>query len=105
MIGVLNEGKKSKDFEKFHRRFLAYGFGSNFTYFVVKSLCNLNCMGTLMTYEIMGRQINGMRVDHPKNPARILNNLSEGFFRTLHNIMEYNALTNMGLCLFQVVCI
>jgi hypothetical protein len=55
VLGIMNEGKKSKDFEKFHRRFLAFGFGANFTYFVIKSLCNLNCMGTRMTYEISAR--------------------------------------------------
>lgn len=98
----MNEGKKSKDFEKFHRRFLAFGFGANFTYFVIKSLCNLNCMGTRMTYEISARQLKGMPASHPKNPARILNNMSEGWFRTFHNLMEFNAITNMGLCLFQV---
>lgn len=102
LVGVINEGQKSKDFEKIHRRFIAYGFGSNFTYFLVKSLCNLNCMGTRMTFEILGRQSPSIPTDHPKNAARILNNISEGFLRTLHNLMEFNAFTNMGLCLFQV---
>lgn len=102
LIGIQQEGRKSRDFEKLHRRFLAFGFGSNFTYFLVKSLCNLNCMGTRMTFEILARQLGGIPTDHPKNTARILNNVYEGFFRTLHNLMEFNAFTNMGLCLFQV---
>ena len=101
-MGVMNQGKKNKDFERFHRRFIAYGLGSNFAYFVVKSLCNLHCMGSKITYEILARQMNGIPPDHPKNPARILNNVNEGYFRTLHNLMEFNAFTNMGLCLFQV---
>lgn len=59
-------------------------------------------MGTRLSYEILSREEgSGIPVDHPKNPARILNNLSNGFFRTFKNILEFNALTNMGLCLFQ----
>ena len=75
---------KYRGYEKFHRRFLAFGLGSNFTYFVVKSLCNGFSMGTRMTYEILGRnKVLGIPADHPKNPARIINNLSESFFRTV----------------------
>jgi hypothetical protein len=58
-------------------------------------------MGTRLSYEILSREEgSGIPVDHPKNPARILNNLSNGFFRTYKNCLEFNALTNMGLCLF-----
>jgi len=55
-----------------------------------------------MTFEILSKQEgSGIPEDHPKNPAKILNNISEGFLRTLQNCMEFNSLTNMGLCLFQ----
>lgn len=55
-----------------------------------------------MSYEVLNReQGSGIPVDHPKNPAVILNNISLGFLRTIENCMEFNALTNMGLCLFQ----
>jgi len=46
-------------------------------------------------------QGSGIPVDHPKNPAVILNNISLGYLRTIENCLEFNALTNMGLCLFQ----
>ena len=55
-----------------------------------------------MTFEISARQVKGMDPDHPKNPARILHNINEGWLRTFQNLMEFNAIINMGLCLFQV---
>lgn len=89
-------------FERFHRRFLAFGFGSVFAYFIIKSLTNLFCQSTLMVCEILARQSSeGIEDDHPKNPAKILSNLSESFLRILQYCIEYNALTNMGLCIFQ----
>ena len=39
--------------------------------------------------------------DHPRNPAKILSNISESYYRIFQNCLEYNALTNMGLCLYQ----
>ena len=91
------------DFEKFHRRFLAYGFGTHVVYFVVKSMTNTFCMGSRLTYEILSREEgSGISVDHPKNPATIMENVSQSFLTTFANCVEYNALTNIGLCLFQV---
>ena len=87
-------------FEYFHRKFLCYGLGSVFSYFVGKSMSHLFCQGSRMVYEILHRD-KGIPNDHPRNPARIINNISESFWRTTQNTMEYNALTNMGLCLFQ----
>ena len=55
-----------------------------------------------MVVEIMARQSNeGIEEDHPKNPARIINNISESFLRIFQYCLEFNALTNMGLCIFQ----
>lgn len=55
-----------------------------------------------MVCEILARQSSeGIEEDHPKNPAKILNNLSESFLRIFQYCLEYNALTNMGLCIFQ----
>lgn len=85
-----------------HRRFICFGLGSVTIYFMVKSFTNIWCIGTRMSYEVLNReQGSGIPVDHPKNPAVILNNISLGFLRTIENCMEFNALTNMGLCLFQ----
>lgn len=66
-------------------------------------MTNSFVMGSKMAYEIVGRE-GGSAIppDHPKNPATILSNIGEGFLRTFQNCVEYNALTNMGLCLFQV---
>lgn len=65
-------------------------------------MANIFCMGTRMTVEILARvEGSGIPEDHPKNPGKMMSNISEGFFRTLQNCMEFNALTNMGLCLFQ----
>ena len=65
-------------------------------------MANIWCMGPRMSYEVLNRESgSGIPVDHPKNPAVILNNISLGFFRTFENCLEFNALTNMGLCLFQ----
>lgn len=49
------EGDKNLDFERFHRRFLAYGLGSNIAFFLVKTVCNVFSMGSKLTYEIMAR--------------------------------------------------
>jgi len=87
-------------FEYFHRKFLSYGLGSVFAYFVTKSMSHLFCQGSRITYEILHRD-KGIPNDHPRNPARILNNISESFWRITQNTMEFNTLTNMGLCLFQ----
>ncbi len=87
-------------FEYFHRKFLCYGLGSVFSFFVGKSMSHLFCQGSRIVYEILHRD-KGIPSDHPRNPARIINNISESFWRTTQNMMEYNALTNMGLCLFQ----
>lgn len=101
-IDLANQGFTPIQFERFHRRFLAFGFGSTFAYFIIKSLTNLFCQGTLMVCEILARQSSeGIEEDHPKNPAKILNNLSESFLRIFQYCLEYNALTNMGLCIFQ----
>ena len=54
-----------------------------------------------MVCEILARQdTEGIEEDHPKNPAKILNNLSRSFFQIFQNALEFNALTNMGLCIF-----
>lgn len=90
----------SNYFEYFHRKFMCYGLGSIFSYFVGKSMTHLFCQGSRMVYEILHRD-KGIPNDHPRNPARIINNISESFWRVAQNTMEYNALTNMGLCLFQ----
>lgn len=56
-----------------------------------------------MTNEVITKEeSSGIPIDHPKNPATILSNISQGFLRSYQNCMEFNALTNMGLCLFQV---
>lgn len=89
-------------FEKFHRRFLSFGFGTVFAYFVIKSLSHVFCQGSSMVVEIMARQSSeGIEEDHPKNPAKIISNISESFLRLAQYCLEYNALTNMGLCIFQ----
>jgi hypothetical protein len=99
----INSNKLSaSDFERFHRRFLSFGFGSIFAYFLIKSLSNLMIQGTRMCQEIMARQVHdGIPSDHPRNPASIIHNISKGFLKTIHNCLEVNGLTNMGLCLFQ----
>lgn len=43
------------NFERFHRRFLAYGFGSIVAYFIIKSLCNMFIQGSSMVCEILAR--------------------------------------------------
>lgn len=102
-IQITEESLKPEDFEKFHRKFLALGFGANFIFFIVKSISNSFIMGSKITYEVISKEgSSGIPVDHPKNPATILANMGEGFLRTYQNCIEYNALTNMGLCLFQV---
>lgn len=99
-----NNDKSSKlptaYFEYFHRKFMCYGLGSIFSYFVTKSVSHLFCQGSRIVYEILHRD-KGIPSDHPRNPARIINNISESFWRIAQNTMEFNALTNMGLCLFQ----
>ena len=54
-IDMSTEKVTSTDFERFHRRFLAYGFGSVFAYFIIKSLANLFCQSSLMVCEILAR--------------------------------------------------
>lgn len=89
-------------FEKFHRRFFSFGFGTVFAYFLIKSLSHVFCQGSAMVVEIMARQSSeGIEEDHPKNPARIINNISESFLKTFQTCLEFNALTNMGLCIYQ----
>ena len=101
-IDVIDTKITDKNFEKFHRRFLSFGFGSVFAYFIIKSLTNQFCQGAQMVTEILSRQSSeGIEEDHPKNPAKIISNISESFMRTFNNCLEYNALTNMGLCIFQ----
>lgn len=56
----------------------------------------------MMVTEILARQhVSGIEDDHPMNPSLILRNMSESFLRTFQYCLEYNALTNMGLCLYQ----
>lgn len=81
---------------------MAYGLGCIFIFFIIKSQSNIFSMGTRLGYEILSREEgSGIPVDHPKNPARILHNMSNSFMKTFRNCLEYNSLTNMGLCLFQ----
>lgn len=87
-------------YEYFHRKFMCYGLGSVFALFITKSMSHLFCQGSRIAYEILDRD-KGIPSDHPRNPARIINNISEGFWRQMQHTMEYNALTSMGLCLFQ----
>jgi hypothetical protein len=55
-----------------------------------------------MVCEILARQNSeGIEEDHAKNPAKILNNIAESYFQIFQNSLQYNALTNMGLCIFQ----
>lgn len=101
-LDVQGASKDDRSFEKFHRRFLSFGFGSVFAFFVIKSLTHVFCQGSSMVVEILARQSNeGIEEDHPKNPARIMNDISESFLRIFQYCLEYNALTNMGLCIFQ----
>lgn len=59
-------------------------------------------MSSKITYEVISREnSSGIPIDHPKNPATILASIGEGFLKVFQNCIEYNALTNMGLCLFQ----
>jgi Na+/H+-translocating membrane pyrophosphatase len=96
------EEMTEKNFERFHRRFLSYGFGSVFAYFLIKSLSNLFSNASGMVCEILASQNSeGIEEDHAKNPAKILNNISESHFRIFQNSLQYNALTNMGLCIYQ----
>lgn len=87
-------------YEYFHRKFISYGLGSVYAYFVTKSMSHLFCQGSRVTYEILHRD-KGIPNDHPRNPARIVNNIAEAFWRISQNMTEFNALTIMGLCLFQ----
>jgi len=68
----------------------------------MKSMTNIFTMGSRMTYEVLAKETSsGIPIDHPKNPARIMENISNSFMRSFLNCVEFNALTNMGLCLFQ----
>lgn len=70
-----------RDFEKFHRGFLAYGFGSIVAYFIIKSLANMFGQGSQIVMEILARQsLEGLEENHPKNPAKIVNNITNSFF-------------------------
>ena len=91
------------EFERFHRRFMAYGFGGVFSYFIIKSLANIFSHSTKIVYEVLNTQTYSERIphDHPRNPARIFHNISESFFKIFQNCIEANVLTNMGICLFQ----
>lgn len=101
-IDMESEQMTEKNFERFHRRFLAFGFGSVFACFLIKSLSNLFANASYMVCEILARQNSeGIEEDHAKNPAKILNNIAESYFRIFQNSLQYNALTNMGLCIFQ----
>lgn len=101
-IDLAAEEVSDRNFEKFHRRFLGFGFGSIVSFFIIKSLTKLFIQGSSSVVEIMARQtFEGLEEDHPKNPSRILQNISESFLGILLNCVEFNALTNMGLCVFQ----
>ena len=69
-----------RNFERFHRRFISFGLGSTFAYFVIKSLSTMFCHGTYICCEILSRlDSEGIEENHPKNPAKILSNISESF--------------------------
>ena len=55
-IDVMDTKITDQSFEKFHRRFLTYGFGSVFAFFIVKSFSNMFCQGTNLVTEILARQ-------------------------------------------------
>ena len=101
-IDMDSEQMTEKNFERFHRRFLAFGLGSVFAFFLVHSLSKMFSNASYMVCEILARQNSeGIEEDHAKNPAKILNNIAESYFKILQNSLQYNALTNMGLCIFQ----
>jgi hypothetical protein len=101
-IDMESEQMTEKNFERFHRRFLAFGFGSVFAFFLIKSLSKMFANASYMVCEILARQNSeGIEEDHAKNPAKILNNIAESYFKIFQNSLQYNALTNMGLCIFQ----
>jgi hypothetical protein len=101
-IDMESDQMTEKNFERFHRRFLAYGFGSVFAFFLIKSLSKMFANASYMVCEILARQNSeGIEEDHAKNPAKILNNIAESYFKIFQNSLQYNALTNMGLCIFQ----
>ena len=101
-IDFQDEEMTEKNFERFHRRFIAYGFGSVFAFFVIKSLTNLFSNSSHMVCEMLARQPSeGIDENHAKNPAKILHNISQSYFRIFQNSLQFNALTNMGLCIFQ----
>jgi Na+/H+-translocating membrane pyrophosphatase len=55
-----------------------------------------------MTSEILARQVHdGLPNDHPRNPSVIMQNIAKGFLCSIQSCLEANAMTNMGLCLFQ----
>jgi hypothetical protein len=96
----LNE-LEGRDYEKFHRRFLAYGFGSIVVYFVIKSLTNVFSSGSKMVYECLeNKTVESEHIppDHPRNPGKIMSNVSDSFLKTFEICTEHNALTNMGIC-------
>lgn len=104
LIGSATNSEDGKDYEKFHRRFLAYGLGSIFMYFMIKSLTNVFSSGSKIVYEILDRgSQEGERIEeeHPRNPAKIMSNLSDSFLKTFEICCEHNAQTNIGIILFQ----
>ncbi len=54
-IDVSSTEISEKNFEKFHRRFLSFGFGSIFAFFVIKSLTNMFTHGSQVVVEILHR--------------------------------------------------
>lgn len=74
---MASEEISERGFERFHRRFLSYGLGSVCAFFIIKSLSSMFNQGSFVVCEILARQHReGIEEDHPKNPAKIVNNLS-----------------------------
>ena len=94
MIGMQTNQETGAYYEKFHRRFLSYGLGSIFMFFLVKSLSNVFSSGSKLVLEIMERgSVEGERIesDHPRNPAKIYSNLSDSFLKMFEICVEHNA--------------
>lgn len=101
-VRLAAEEMTEREFERFHRRFLCYGLGSVVAFFVTKSLASAVCHGSALAAEALARQTaDGIEEDHPKNPAQIMLHIGRGFLGTYQSALEFNALTNMGLCIFQ----
>ena len=54
-IDVASTDISERNFERFHRRFLSFGFGSIFAYFIIKSLSNMFSHGSKVVCEILAR--------------------------------------------------